>query len=166
MLPCAENRLSENRRAIPFARLVQASAPTGIILVVEDEEVLRTAVSKALRKTGCSVLEAIDGSSARELLRAHKDELAAILLDVTLPGIASREILEEACKMRHDLKVVVTSAYSRETVGRSFAGVAVHQFIRKPYRLSDVVRLLHDPASSESDSTALTAKAPRTVNLS
>jgi PAS domain S-box-containing protein len=165
LLPSAENRPSENRPAIPFTKLPQASAPTGIILVVEDEEVLRTAVSKALRKTGCSVLEAVDGSSARELLRAHKDDLDAILLDVTLPGISSREILEEACKMRHDLRVVVTSAYSKETVGASFAGVAVHQFIRKPYRLSDVVRLLQDPAPSESDSAPLSAKTTRTVNL-
>jgi CheY-like chemotaxis protein len=161
LLPCAENRLSENHRATPFAKLPQACAPTGIILVVEDEEVLRTAVSKALRKSGCSVLEAVDGSSARELLHANKDELTAILLDVTLPGISSREILEEACKMRHDLRVVVTSAYSKETVGASFAGVAIHQFIRKPYRLGDVVRLLRDPAPSESDSAELTAKATR-----
>jgi len=147
LLPCAERKPLENRFAIPSADLPQPGAPTATILVVEDEEALRTAVSKVLRRTGCSVMEAVDGCSAMELLRAHKDELDAILLDVTLPGISSREVFEEARKMRHDLRVVVTSAYSKESVGTSFDGLAVHQFIRKPYRLGDVVRLLRDTAS-------------------
>jgi CheY-like chemotaxis protein len=102
--------------------------------VVEDEETLRLAVSKALRKSGFSVMEANDGSSAMELLRTHTDEIDAILLDVTLPGIASREIFEEAQRIRPDLKVIVTSAYSKETVDASFAGLAVEHFIRKPFR--------------------------------
>ena len=147
LLPCAERKPSENPFAIPSANLPQPGARTAKILVVEDEEALRTAVSKVLRRTGCSVMEAVDGRSAMELLRAHKDELDAILLDVTLPGISSREIFEEARRMRHDLRVVVTSAYSKESVGTPFNGLAVHQFIRKPYRLGDVVRLLRDTAS-------------------
>ena len=64
----------------------QSNAGTGTILVVEDEEVLRGAVSKALRKRGYSVLDAGDGSAAIDLFHAHKDEIDAILLDVTLPG--------------------------------------------------------------------------------
>lgn len=146
LLPCAERKASENHFAIPSTNLPQPGARTAKILVVEDEEALRTAVSKVLRRTGCSVMEAVDGRSAMELLRAHKDELDAILLDVTLPGVSSREIFEEARRMRHDLRVVVTSAYSKESVGGSFNGLAVHQFIRKPYRLGDVVRLLRDTA--------------------
>jgi two-component system, cell cycle sensor histidine kinase and response regulator CckA len=148
-LPCVETRPSESQRVIPDTKLPQPGTRTGIVLVVEDEEALRTAVSRALRKAGCSVLEAGDGSSAMELLRAHKDDLDAIFLDVTLPGISSQEIFEEACRMRHDLRMVVTSAYSKETVGSSFGGLAAHQFIRKPYRLGDVVRLLQGAVSTE-----------------
>ena len=147
LLPCVERRPSKKRFATASAKLPQPGGLTGMILVVEDEEALRTAVSKVLRRTGCSVMEAVDGSSAMELLRAYKNDLDAILLDVTLPGISSREVFEEARRTRHDLRVVVTSAYSKESIGTSFAGLAVHQFIRKPYRLGDVVRLLRDPLS-------------------
>lgn len=147
LLPCVERRPSKKRFATASAKLPQPGGRTGMILVVEDEEALRTAVSKVLRRTGCSVMEAVDGSSAMELLRAYKNDLDAILLDVTLPGISSREVFEEARRTRHDLRVVVTSAYSKESIGTSFAGLAVHQFIRKPYRLGDVVRLLREPLS-------------------
>jgi two-component system, cell cycle sensor histidine kinase and response regulator CckA len=147
LLPCVERRPSTTHFAIASAKLPQPGARTGMILVVEDEEALRTAVSKVLRRTGCSVMEAVDGSSAMELLRAYKNDLDAILLDVTLPGISSREVFEEARRTRHDLRVVVTSAYSKESIGTSFEGLAVHQFIRKPYRLGDVVRLLRGPVT-------------------
>ena len=70
--------------------------PSGTLLVVEDEDVLRFAVSKMLRKSGFQVIEAIDGSSALELVRTHTDEIDLMLLDVTLPGVSSREVVEEA----------------------------------------------------------------------
>src|SRR5439155_16257877 len=93
-----------------------SSARTGTILVVEDEEVLRLAVSKSLRRRGFSVLEASDGSAAMDLVRAHKNNIDAILLDVTLPGISSREIFEEAQRIRPGLRVILCSAYDKKTV--------------------------------------------------
>ena len=148
-LPCTPQRVAKIHRAISSSGVGQSKARTGTILVVEDEETLRLAVSKALRKSGFSVMEANDGSGAMDLLRAHKDEIDVVLLDVTLPGIASREVFEETQRMRPDLKVIVTSAYSKETVDSSFAGLAVEHFIRKPFRLVDIARLLGDVMSGE-----------------
>ena len=71
-------------------------SPSGTLLVVEDEDVLRFAVSKMLRKSGFQVIEANDGSSALELIRTHDDEIDLMLLDVTLPGVSSREVVEQA----------------------------------------------------------------------
>jgi DNA-binding response OmpR family regulator len=52
---------------------------------VEDEDLLRVAVSKSLQRLGFKVLVASDGSDAMELMRLHTDDLDAMLLDVTLP---------------------------------------------------------------------------------
>jgi two-component system cell cycle sensor histidine kinase/response regulator CckA len=147
LLPCAEKSTSRIQSAIPANHGEPASSETGIILVVEDEDLLRAAVSKSLRKIGFSVMAASDGSDAMEQMRAHKDDLDALLLDVTLPGTSSREVMEEARRLRPDLKVVVTSAYSKETIDASFAGLNVQQFIRKPFHLSEIVRLLKEPIS-------------------
>ena len=116
--------------------------------MVEDEEMLRLAVAKALRKSGFSVLEASDGSAAMELIRARADDIDLVLLDVTLPGVSSREILEEAGRILPELKVIVTSAYGEEAVSALFAGLRVERFIRKPFRLAELVDALQNALSA------------------
>jgi CheY-like chemotaxis protein len=116
---------------------------------VEDEDMLRLAVSKMLRKHGFRVIEAIDGSSALELVRTHKDEIDFMLLDVSVPGVSSQEVFEEARYRRPNLKVILTSAYSRETVDASFAGLRIERFIRKPFQIADLMGLLQDVLSTE-----------------
>jgi two-component system, cell cycle sensor histidine kinase and response regulator CckA len=69
------------------------------------------------------------------------------VLDITLPGASSREVFEEARQMRPNLKVILTSAYSRETVDASFAGLHVERFIRKPFQLVDLMGLLQEALS-------------------
>jgi PAS domain S-box-containing protein len=59
------------------------------VLVVEDEDALRQAVAKALRRRGLKVLETADGSAAIEILRATGSKIDVILLDMTLPGAPS-----------------------------------------------------------------------------
>jgi PAS domain S-box-containing protein len=143
-LPCfAKTDQKTSKPVVP----VVAGKPfskAGTILVVEDEDLLRLAVSKALTKRGFSVLEACDGSAGMELIRRHKNDIDVVLLDVTLPGLSSREIFEEAERIRPELKVILTSAYGKETVAGSFAGLPVERFIRKPFQLAELVAALQD----------------------
>lgn len=115
--------------------------------MVEDEDLLRLAITKALTKKGFSVIEASDGSAAMEFIRAYKDDLDVVLLDVTLPGISSREIFEEAGRIRSDLEVILTSAYGQETVAAKFAELRVEHFIRKPFQLADLMIVLQEVMS-------------------
>jgi CheY-like chemotaxis protein len=119
---------------------------------VEDEQILRLAVSKALRKSGFVVMEATDGSAAIELLRTHEDRIDVVLLDFTLPGISSRQVFEETQRMRPDLKMIVTSAYSKDTVDASFTGLKVEHFIRKPFQLGEIAQLLGEVLSVKPNS--------------
>ena len=106
---------------------------------------LRLPISKLLRRRGFSVLEASDGSVAIDLVRRHKGDIEVLLLDVTLPGgVSSREVFEEAQRLRPGLKAVLTSAYGKERVKATFSGLRVEHFIRKPFQLVDLVRLLQD----------------------
>jgi CheY-like chemotaxis protein/two-component sensor histidine kinase len=149
LLPCRSKGASEIHSAITSVGLEQSNDRTGTILVVEDEEILRLAVSKSLRKIGFSVMAASDGSAAIDLVRTHKDEIDVILLDLTLPGLSSREVFEEALRVRPNLKVVLTSAYSKETVDASFTGLRITHFIRKPFRLRELAGVLRDALSAK-----------------
>jgi PAS domain S-box-containing protein len=148
MLPSTSKRAADTPNAISSPGMEQSNAGAGTILVVEDEELLRLAVSKALRKKGFSVIEASDGSAATDLLRTHLNDLDVILLDVTVPGRSSREIFEEVQRIRPNLKVILTSAYGKETVDATFTGMRVEHFIRKPFQLGDLVSLLRGAPST------------------
>lgn len=120
------------------------------VLVVEDEDLLRQAVAKMLRKTGFFVLEAGDGSAAIDLLRAHRDKVDLMLLDVTIPGASSQEVLAEAVQARSDVRVILTSAYSQEMLKPAMSASQIRGFIRKPFQLSDLVQQLRSAAATGS----------------
>jgi PAS domain S-box-containing protein len=120
----------------------QIGTASGTVLMVEDEETLRVAVSKRLRKRGFSVIEANDGVAAVDLFRANRPDVGVVLLDMTLPGMGGPEVLAELRAIHPDVKVVLTSAYSREAAAHLFEASQVSGFIRKPYHFGDLVQLL------------------------
>jgi PAS domain S-box-containing protein len=134
----------------------EAATPAGMpaqdpisqtVLVVEDEESLRLAAVKFLGKRGFAVLQAADGSAAIGLLEAAK-RIDVILLDVTIPGISSQEVITRSRALQPDAKIVLTTAYSREMVMGNFEGTPISGFIRKPYRLGEMVHLLQEIVSA------------------
>ncbi len=127
--------------AVPASHETHAAA-SGSVLVVEDEDTLRFAVSRMLRKRGFGVIEAADGNAAIDLFRAHTDDVDIVLLDLTIPGLPSREVWKEMRRIRPEIKVILTTAYSREIVAARPDWAQAAAFIRKPYRLEQLVRLL------------------------
>jgi PAS domain S-box-containing protein len=120
---------------------------TGMVLVVEDEPTLRMAATRMLRMSGFGVLEAEDGTSALSLVRERQNQIALMLLDITLPGAPSREVFAEARRIRPDVRVIVTSAYGPNVADEAFPGLEVDAFIRKPYQLRTMVSLVREVLS-------------------
>ena len=120
------------------------------VLIVEDEAPLRDALAKMLRKKGFEILEAGDGNAATMLLQADK-RIDIVLLDMTIPGASSREVADEVARIHPDSGIVLTSAYSEETVVASFTGPLISGFIRKPFRLEHLVQTLRTVLSERSN---------------
>ncbi|HEY6344111.1 MAG TPA: PAS domain-containing protein [Bryobacteraceae bacterium] len=147
LLPCAETAAEEIRSQKPDADLVPPfQAPTA--LIVEDENLLRQAVAKMLRKAGFEVLEAADGFSAIDLLRAKGSKIDLILLDMTIPGPSSCVVATEAARAWPDAKVVLTSAYSQEMIADEMDLPQIRSFIRKPFQFAELVQTLRNALSS------------------
>jgi signal transduction histidine kinase len=136
LLPCAETAaVAANCQVARTEEKPRLSY--GTVLVVEDEEPLRRPVAKMLQKTGFTVIEASDGYAALQAIRSPQKNIDILLLDVTLPGAPSRDVFAQALLLRPGMKVIITSAYSREMATASLAGTVEH-FIRKPYRLDEL----------------------------
>jgi PAS domain S-box-containing protein len=142
MLPCAETMAGTTNDPVSDIEELKRPSQSGTVLVVEDESPLREAVGKMLRNSGFEVFEACDGSSAISLVRANGSKIDVILLDTTIPGASSREVVAEAISVRSDIRVVLTSAYSEETITSALSTPQVRAFIRKPFQFEDLVKTL------------------------
>ncbi|HEY6344404.1 MAG TPA: ATP-binding protein [Bryobacteraceae bacterium] len=121
----------------------EKSLGSGTILVVEDEELLRVALVKGLKRRGFSVVEASDAAGALTQIRSDPCSIDSILLDMVLPGkISSCAVFEEAQRIKPGVKIILTSAYSKETAMALFSGMRVEHFLRKPFHFADIVELL------------------------
>ena len=104
------------------------------ILIVEDEIPLCELVSRVLGKYGYKVLSAGDGVEAIEIWRDYKDEIALLLTDLVMPNnMNGRELAERLCGERPNLKVIYTSGYSADIVGKDFKLDPELNFLQKPY---------------------------------
>src|SRR5215472_16034632 len=130
LLPCAQTTGEAAFHSMSTIEGLAGPTRHAAILVVEDEDVLRQAIAKTLRMNGFDVFEAADGSLAIDLLRANGSKIDAILLDMTLPGASSREVLAEAANVRPDIRVVLTSAYGQEMFSGATNGPQIRSFIR------------------------------------
>jgi CheY-like chemotaxis protein len=116
------------------------------ILVVEDDEALRSYTIDILNELGYRVLEAPDGRSALQVLGSNHVDL--LFTDVVMPGgMNGRELADQALRDRPDLRVLFTTGYTRNAIvhhGRLDADV---NLIGKPFtfdELSAKVRALLD----------------------
>jgi PAS domain S-box-containing protein len=124
----------------------------GSVLIVEDEETLRVSVAKMLSKKGFSVLEAADGVVAVNLIHDNSKNIALVLLDLSLPGKSSQEVFAELQRFRPGVKVILTSAYGRESVAGPLTSLEPETFIRKPYHLNELVTVVRQALPLEAAS--------------
>ena len=129
------------------------SAPRGAgeaILLVEDEERVRTFSAEALRDLGYSVVEAVDGAEALSLIdRGTRVDL--LFTDVIMPGMTGRELAERARERIAGLRVLYTSGYTRDVIARrdGDATLVEHDVLAKPFGIDELARRIRDALDSE-----------------
>jgi signal transduction histidine kinase/ActR/RegA family two-component response regulator len=143
LLPAVETMAGAASEPISGAVAPEGASQEFTVLVVEDEDALRQAVVKMLRRAGFEVLEAANGTIATDLLRVNGGQIDLILLDMTIPGASSHEVAAVAAQVRPDLKVVLTSAYGEE-IARTTSAMQTCSFIRKPFQLGVLVQTLQN----------------------
>lgn len=116
------------------------------VLVVDDEDAVRTVVRRALARDGWAVEEATDGPSALELLRGASRSWAAVLLDLSLPGMNGQELFGMIQRERPELvgRLAFSSGAPSEFVDGSGRPLLV-----KPFQLDTLRELVHRLAEHE-----------------
>ncbi|MDP3072431.1 MAG: PAS domain S-box protein [Opitutaceae bacterium] len=137
-LPVAESAAANTTPPIPEI------CPRGreSILIVDDEEALRTLLSRALAQKGYAITTAATGLEAINFLSDPARIFDAMLLDLNMPGATGVEVLRAMRICRPGLKVIVVSGHLTHEASMEFEHHGAHTFIQKPYKLDQVSRQL------------------------
>jgi two-component system cell cycle sensor histidine kinase/response regulator CckA len=110
-------RLEDDARPSPLPKALEViHRGTETILVVEDEEPIRTLVRACLEGNGYSVLDAGDPVSALELSDRHSERIHLLLSDVIMPGMNGRELAMRLVALRPAVKVMYMSGYANDLI--------------------------------------------------
>jgi CheY-like chemotaxis protein len=120
------------------------NAGSGTILVVEDEPVVCAVAQALLSRSGYTVLTAPDGASALNVLREHPAGIGLILLDMTMPGMTTGEVVQAIRALDPTVPILLNSGYtSNGVVKQMLAEDSVQGFLGKPYDLDQLLNTIN-----------------------
>jgi PAS domain S-box-containing protein len=114
------------------------------ILVVDDEEQVRHLTSTMLQSFGYKVLLASDGSEAVKIFQKNNQTVDLVLLDMVMPGIEGKEVFDKLIKIKPDIKVLLTSGYSRNGEANKLLKEGALGFIQKPFRMEKLSKIVFE----------------------
>ena len=140
----AESVSGPEARELPFGG-------SETILLVEDEEAVRTLASKILQERGYRVLESASPDDALQIAEHHQEPIDLLLTDVVLPKMSGRKIAEYLTALRPNMKVLYMSGYTDDAVVRNGVLESNTAFLQKPFTPSGLARKVREVLDAAPD---------------
>jgi PAS domain S-box-containing protein len=135
-------------------RALEIPAPPGrldeIVLIAEDEPMVRNIMARTLRDCGYTVLEAADGTQALEVVEAQKGRVSLIVADVVMPDMGGRVMASQLARRWPDVPVLFTSGYTGLEVVRRGLLEDGREFIQKPLAPEALARKVREMVDARS----------------
>ncbi|HEX7049285.1 MAG TPA: PAS domain S-box protein [Longimicrobiales bacterium] len=139
-LPRVEETAGAAATDIPDAPQMELLGGGETVLLVEDEDAVRSLAQRILRKSGYQVLGARTGSEALEVCERHWGPIHLMLTDVVMPEMGGRELAERLAALRPEMKMLFMSGYTEDDVLRRGVLDAGAAFLEKPFTPEALVR--------------------------
>jgi len=119
------------------------------ILLAEDEEMVRDLGSRVLETAGYTVLTARDGEDALRVFEEHRDAIDLALLDVMMPKLGGRDVMDRIHAQCPRIQFLFSSGYSADAIHTNFVIKEGLHLLTKPYRQSDLLRAIREILDNE-----------------
>lgn len=119
------------------------------VLVVEDEDAVRSFIRRMLERAGYAVLEAANGRKALEQAGPHAGDIDLVLTDVGMPEMGGYDLARQLRARKPDIRVVFMSGYADDSVERHGALGSCVPLLQKPFELDELLRVLQQLLQNE-----------------
>ncbi|MDD2850731.1 MAG: response regulator [Desulfuromonadaceae bacterium] len=140
-LPIAKN---QEKDAVPETPKETPPGGTETILVVDDSAEIQQLLALLLTKYGYTVVGAGNGQDAVEAFRAEREQIALVVTDVFMEGMAGAELAQQIRLLQPDMKFLFTSGYPAETLRGNKAFDDGADLICKPFRPYDLLKKVRE----------------------
>ena len=124
-------------------------AGRGRLLLVEDEDAVRSIAAKTLAKRGYDVVEACDGEEAFEILSEDEEGFDLLVSDVVMPGLDGPGLLAKASDLLKNTRVIFISGYAEEQFSDTLSRDKDISFLPKPFTLTQLAERVKEVLSGE-----------------
>ncbi|HLP48013.1 MAG TPA: response regulator [Candidatus Deferrimicrobium sp.] len=122
---------------------IETHSKKGLVLVVEDEPIMRKIAKKVLVDEGYDVLTAENGERGIAQFRLHYNHIVLVLLDMVLPDQSGKDVYIEMKKINPLVKVLLNSGYRHDRRLAEAFELGIKHFIEKPYTLEKLSTAIH-----------------------
>ncbi len=140
LFPASQNSVRSSDMPAPSKRYTELKGKT--VLLVDDEETVRTVGQRMLEVLGLEVITAEDGREALELFKQDPDRFDCMVLDHTMPHMDGEETFREMRRVRGDIRVLLSSGYNEQDLVARINSKGLAGFIQKPYQTADIEQAL------------------------
>jgi len=111
-----------------------------LVIVIDDEDMVRETMADILAEAGLEVLQAADGPSGIQLFRKHAQEIKLVLLDLSMPRMSGEEVYYKLREIEPSVPVLLISGYSEHEIMDRFVNKGLAGFIQKPYTIASLLQ--------------------------
>ncbi len=144
LFPTTNTPLPKNIHSLTLPKEPLKNSIPSKVLVVDDEEEVRTACSLILKEIGFDALVAQDGKAGAQIFEQYQGEIALVFLDLTMPHLDGGKLAEQIRIRDQEVPILVASGYPEEEAMKHFTQSRINAFIQKPFQVEILIAKIQE----------------------
>lgn len=115
-----------------------------LVLIVDDELLIRTLFSRLIDKLGYTTMTASNGAEAIDVFTENKDKIDAVILDMVMPDINGDKVFKHLREIKPGIKILLSTGYSEDDSIDELLTNGNASFIQKPFTIDSITPVLQE----------------------
>ncbi len=139
LFPTTKKPLTQSSASLTLPKESGSRSIPSQVLIVDDEEEIRTTCSLILQEIGFEALVAHDGKAGERIFEQHQDEIALVFLDLTMPGLDGGTLAKKIRMRNSNIPILVSSGFTEDEAMKHFSQSNIDAFIQKPFQVDVLI---------------------------